>query len=38
MVSFITGFTSDIEKRLTEHDSGKVSSTRRRIPFELVYL
>jgi len=37
MVSFITGFTSDIEKRLTEHDSGKVSSTRRRIPFELVY-
>ena len=34
---FYTGFTSDLEKRLAEHNSGKVASTRRRIPFEIVY-
>jgi len=34
---FYTGFTSDIEKRLNEHNSGKVSSTRSRIPLEIVY-
>ena len=34
---FYTGYTSDINKRLAEHNSGKVESTRKRIPFELVY-
>jgi len=26
-----------LEKRLLEHNSGKVYSTKRRIPFEIVY-
>jgi putative endonuclease len=34
---FYTGYTSDLEKRLNEHNSGKVYSTKRRVPFELVY-
>jgi putative endonuclease len=34
---FYTGFTSDITKRLDEHNSGRVISTKKRIPFELVY-
>jgi putative endonuclease len=34
---FYTGFTSDIGKRIIEHNSGKVYSTKKRIPFELMY-
>lgn len=34
---FYTGYTEDIEKRLLLHNSGKVESTRYRIPFDLVY-
>jgi len=34
---FYTGFTQDLDKRLSEHNSGKVNSTKYRIPFELVY-
>jgi putative endonuclease len=34
---FYTGFTSDLGKRLNEHDSGRVYSTKKRIPFDLVY-
>lgn len=34
---FYTGFTSDVTKRLEEHNSGKVISTHKRIPFVLVY-
>jgi putative endonuclease len=34
---FYTGFTTNIENRLKEHNSGKVLSTRRRIPLYLVY-
>ena len=34
---FYTGFTSDIEKRLDEHNSGKVCSTKSRIPLQLIY-
>ena len=34
---FYTGFTSDIGKRLEEHNSGKVNSTKKRTPFNLVY-
>jgi putative endonuclease len=32
-----TGFTSDVESRLDAHNSGKVESTRSRVPFELIY-
>ena len=35
--NFYTGYTYDIRKRLKEHQSGQVSSTRHRIPLELVY-
>jgi len=34
---FYTGFTKDLENRINEHNSGRVSSTKNRIPFELVY-
>ena len=34
---FYTGFTQDLDKRLSEHNSGKVNSTKYRIPLELVY-
>jgi len=34
---FYTGFTSDLGKRIIEHNSGKVNSTRMRMPLELVY-
>ena len=29
--------TSDLKKRIEEHNSGNVTSTKKRIPFELVY-
>ncbi len=31
------GFTSDLEKRLSEHNLGKVISTQNRLPFKLIY-
>ena len=31
------GSTNDLRRRLEEHNSGKVRSTKSRIPFELVY-
>jgi putative endonuclease len=31
------GSTDDVSKRLAEHNSGKVRSTKSRRPFELVY-
>jgi len=34
---YYTGYTSDLEKRLKEHNNGKVKSTRHRKPFDLVY-
>ena len=34
---FYTGYTKDLNKRLSEHNTGKVPSTRLRIPFSLVY-
>ena len=34
---FYTGFTSDLVKRLEDHNTGKVLSTRKRIPFDVVY-
>jgi putative endonuclease len=32
-----TGSTGDLRKRLKEHNSGKVLSTKGRGPFELIY-
>jgi len=32
-----TGSTNDLRKRLSEHNSGKVFSTKSRKPFELLY-
>lgn len=34
---FYTGFTTDLIKRLEDHNSGKVISTKKRIPFKIVY-
>ncbi len=34
---FYVGYTVDLRKRFSEHNSSKVTSTRRRIPFDLVY-
>ena len=34
---FYTGFTTDLENRLREHNAGKVYSTKRRAPFQLIY-
>ena len=34
---FYTGYTIDLKKRLFEHNSGKVLSTKNRLPFSLVY-
>jgi putative endonuclease len=32
-----TGSTENIEKRLKEHNQGKIRSTKSRCPFELIY-
>ena len=34
---FYTGSTGDLRKRLNEHNTGKVFSTKNRGPFELIY-
>jgi putative endonuclease len=34
---FYTGYTENLSERITAHNSGKVLSTRNRIPFNLVY-
>lgn len=31
------GFTNNLERRIKEHNNGKVSSTKSRIPFKLIY-
>jgi len=31
------GYTKDLRKRLIEHNSGLVESTKERVPFYLVY-
>jgi putative endonuclease len=31
------GFTPDIKKRLFKHNSGKVFSTKKRLPIKLIY-
>ena len=35
---FYTGYTSDLKKRITEHNSKKVKSTKDRQPLKLGYL
>jgi len=32
-----TGYTSDIRKRIEEHNAGKVYSTKNRLPLKLIY-
>ncbi|GBD87961.1 GIY-YIG nuclease superfamily protein [bacterium BMS3Abin03] len=34
---FYVGYTSNLGNRLREHNQGKVSSTKNRIPMKLVY-
>jgi len=34
---FYTGFTTDIGRRLNEHDSGKTTSNKAFKPFKLIY-
>jgi putative endonuclease len=34
---FYTGFTRDMQNRFREHNTGRVSSTKERGPFELIY-
>jgi putative endonuclease len=34
---FYVGYTDNLERRLSEHKEGKVTSTKNRCPFELVY-
>ena len=35
--NFYTGYTTDLNRSLKEHNDGKVKSTLLRTPFELVY-
>ena len=34
---FYTGYTSDLKERIKLHNDGKVTSTKNRLPVELVY-
>ncbi len=34
---FYTGYTSNIENRIKEHNSGKTQSLKRRIPLQVIY-
>jgi len=34
---FYIGFTSDLKRRIKEHNNGKSSSTKSRRPLELIY-
>lgn len=36
-IRYYIGVTKNLENRFTEHNSGRVKSTKHRIPFELVY-
>jgi len=35
--NFYVGYTTNLRKRLEEHNSGKVKSTNSRRPFDLIY-
>ncbi len=32
-----TGYSSDLKRRIQEHQSGKVDSTKNRLPIKLIY-
>ena len=34
---FYTGYTNNLNKRLIDHNTGKVASTKQRKPFVLIY-
>ena len=34
---FYVGFTRDLKQRLAEHSAGRVASTCRRVPLDLIY-
>ena len=34
---FYVGYTSDLKQRLKAHNTGLVTSTKYRVPFEIVY-
>jgi putative endonuclease len=34
---FYVGYTNDLEQRILAHEAGKVYSTKRRRPIELIY-
>lgn len=34
---FYIGFTGDLKRRLTEHNAGKNTSTKARLPLKLIY-
>ncbi len=34
---FYTGMTNDVDRRLAEHNAGRTKSTKRYVPYELVY-
>ncbi len=35
--NFYIGSTNDLERRISEHNSGLVFSTKSRVPFKIVY-
>lgn len=35
--NFYTGFTENLKRRLNDHNQGKVESTKKRRPLELIY-
>ncbi|MBU4446635.1 GIY-YIG nuclease family protein [bacterium] len=35
--NFYVGYTNDLKKRLRQHNDGKVTSTKNRIPLEIIY-
>jgi putative endonuclease len=36
--NFYTGYTSELKQKLEQHNSGKVTSTKLRMPLKLVIL
>ena len=34
---FYVGYTKNVQKRLEQHNSGKVRATKRRLPMKLIY-
>jgi putative endonuclease len=36
-LQFYTGYTKDLNRRLKDHNTGAVDSTKRRLPMKLVY-